>query len=116
MSWITHQTKPILYIDLRNKSEDEIIRFANEAKDLLISTKKADNLRLINVEGAFGNKVIMDELKRVGTLTKPYWTKTAIVGVSGMKSILLKAYNAIVKGNTKSFDMEYDAKEWLILP
>ena len=92
---------------------DTLIQIAEEAKNTLIQTGKNDNIRLINCEGAFGNKTIMGELKRIGKLTKPYYTKTAIVGVTGMKSILFKAYNAVVKSNTKSFDTEEDAKEWL---
>ncbi|UYP46681.1 hypothetical protein NEF87_002966 [Candidatus Lokiarchaeum ossiferum] len=114
MSWINYKNKKLLFIDLRNKKEEEVIKLAGDAKDILINSGKTDNLRIINVEGAFGNKAIMNELKRIGKITKPYYTKTAIIGVTGMKSILLKAYNSVVKSNTKSFETEEKAKKWLV--
>lgn len=70
---------------------------------------------LINVTNAGGSKEWMDESKKYGKELARRTIKSAVLGVTGIKKVLLMGYNSVVaKGMMKPFDTEKAALDYLI--
>jgi hypothetical protein len=114
--WIDFKHKKIIYVDYSNLSGDEMLPVLHELEEE--AKKSAEKiLILINFTDSFSNANFLEEVKRVGKeTTEKKAIKTAIVGVGGLKNLLLKAYNAFtgVGVNQRLFNDIEDAKKWLV--
>ncbi|MEO9484157.1 MAG: hypothetical protein ABJG47_11950 [Ekhidna sp.] len=115
ISYITHNDKRILYVDLtESKTEKRSLELLEETKDayLASSTKL---LVLVNTVGAFVNPVVSNKMKEYGKMYfKDRAEKRAFVGIQGLKKLILKAYITMVGGNIRVFDDIESAKEYLV--
>lgn len=114
VSYITHKGKEILHVDfkdIKNKTVvlgeiDEMAKFYRE------STKEI--LLLLDVRGTFTDPEVMDKLKSYGkTVFKGKSRKRAILGVSGVKKLLLKAYSTVTNTSLAAFEDIEEAKDYL---
>jgi len=108
-----HRGKEILYFDYQGLNEAQMIDLIKQAEALILSENKPV-LQLTNIKNAFATPGFMSVVREAGEKTKHLTTKSAIVGISGAKKILLGAYNAIVGGVVKPFDNEDDALDYLV--
>jgi hypothetical protein len=115
--WIEHEGKKILYIDYRGAKDGK------DAVDLLMKAveieKRSEGHLLIlqNFEGTFGNDEYMAKVKEVGKEVNDKVFRNALVGITGVKKILLAGYAKISgEKGLKTFDSEQAGKEWLISP
>jgi hypothetical protein len=112
VKWMDYKGKQILYVDFRKLREEEVVETVElEAKMLAEATGQV--LVLANVEGATVSS--LGRIKQVGKEgIKPRIAKSALVGVSGLKEILLRAYNSFTGSTARSFATETEALEWLV--
>ena len=69
---------------------------------------------LLDVRGTFVNPEVMDKLKHYGkTVFNGRSAKRAILGVTGVKKILLKGYNLFTSTSVTPFETEVEAKDYL---
>jgi|YelNatPaOPRAMG01_1025707.scaffolds.fasta_scaffold63823_2 hypothetical protein len=116
-SWKSYGGTQIFYCDYSGLKPDEMIKFLHETCDVLRKTPNKVPL-LVNFENTVGTTEYMNEVKRLGTeVIAPKTTKMALLGISGVKSVLLQGY-ALFTGqkNIKSFKTEKEAMEWLVSP
>lgn len=112
-SFIEHKGKKILFIDYHGliKKED-MMKTLDESMELF---KELDEKArtLIDITDAAGSKEWMDESKKRGKAVSDKVHKSAIVGVTGIKKVLLMGYNAVAGGRVKPFDTKEQALDYL---
>ena len=112
---IYYKNKEIVRADFQGLTEDDhLIAFMHEIDAYL---KKLDRpmLRLTLIHGVYFTPKVMTHLPWVTKDLQNSTIKDAVVGVTGIKRILLQSYDAIIPGRVKAFDSEEEAKEWLVL-
>lgn len=69
---------------------------------------------LLDLRNSFANKDATDAFGESGKISKSLLKKTAVLGITGLKKILLNAVNRISSVEARAFNSEEEAKEWLI--
>jgi hypothetical protein len=115
VQWIERNGKRILYVDHRHSSSDQIIENIKTSEKMVASM--TGGLRTYaNFEGAIVDKEVMQHLKKSGAeVFEPITQKQAIVGVKGIRHVLLQAYNMFTGGgqHQQLFESEEEALAWL---
>jgi len=115
-TWIEYKGKKIIYGDYRKLRGKELIA-AVDAEAKLVQAAPGKVLILDDFTGSVVNSEFMEYAKKVGKeLIEAKTEKCAVLGIEGVKNVLLKAYNWFT-GATKHqrvFDSEHEAKEWLV--
>lgn len=115
---ISHKGKDIAYLDYRNlkKPSDFKIKvgetlertkyyYENNIKDILVLT---------DLTGSFIFGDAPKYLKESTKLGKPFVKKSAVIGISGTKRVLLNMINVFSGYRTKAFSTIEEAKDWLV--
>ncbi len=112
-----HHGKKIIFLDYTGVShheEDKFIKELDEVKNFILS--QGDNLLiLVDVRNSYGSPKMMNKMKEDGKLEKPFIKKQAVVGITGMKEILLKGINLFTNINITPFKTIEEAKDWLVV-
>ena len=116
---IEHKGVKIVYLDYRNlkKTEDfkrkvhatiERTKFyeENNISDLLVLTDLTDSF-IVGDASKY--------LKQSTKLGKSFVKKSAVIGITGAKKVILNIINVFSGYQTKAFDTAEEAKDWLIL-
>lgn len=115
VGFIEYKGRQILYVDLRKENTQEK---ALRALDEMVQAFKDTDEKLLvlsNIEGAFvGPEVIEKTKQRAKEIFNPQSKKRAMVGVKGLKKIIINGYMSIMGGKLRVFDTEEQAKEYLI--
>lgn len=110
--WIEHKGKRILYVDYRGLKGAQLIEMAEtEAKTIVAAPTKV--LVLDDFEGISVDSEFMNRIKQLGKDAEPKTARCAILGVTGLKEILLRAYNAFTGGRSQPFRTKAEALDWL---
>jgi hypothetical protein len=112
--WILHKGKKIIYIDYVGLKPQEMSELVKEATKIIVASKSIEVLSLSNVTGCYFNSELMDLIKTQGAISLPLTKKAAVVGVTGLKNVLLTAANAVWPKSRKPFDSVEQAKDWLV--
>jgi hypothetical protein len=112
---INYNGKNIIHVDysgLSNQNEKEFLQIINEATQFMLKQGR-DLLVISDFRESTGNKTIFDKLKEASATIKPLRKKSAVLGISGVKSIFLKGVNLFSDSELMSFTNLEDAKKWL---
>ncbi len=116
---ITHKGKIIYFNDWTNlKDENDFapkIEEGNANTRFLMNAGKKDILTLTDVSGSFTFGKTIQLMKEAAALAKPITKKSATVGLSGSKIVLLNSLNYFSKSDIKAFSTIEEAKDWLVL-
>ena len=117
VDWIEHKGKRILRADYRGcHTEEEMLQVLDEqGKQLRLRPVKT--LLLSDFGGTAVGSAFMNEVKRRGAESGDRLIeKNAVLGVTGLKGILLDGFVAAtgLKDRIRSFDNEADAMAWLV--
>ncbi len=114
MKWIEYNEKDIFYIDYSNLSGEKFLKLIRE-QDIYIKTlEKQDVLFLLNIKNMFFDNEGKEKIKESAKLISLHSKKFALVGLTGLKKILLSIINKITSLGAKGFSNEQDAKDWLV--
>ncbi len=121
VQWKEHQGKTYLSIDYRGCStqQDMIDTFEQQVTEMrAVSAAGGRTLVLSNFEGTKVGSELLDRIKQAGKERgQQSLGKNAILGISGLKNILLKGFIAYTGlHNVKPFDDEAAALDWLVGP
>lgn len=116
ISDISHQGKEVILVDYSDcKKKQEMLDLAIELTDCLLAKPDKHLLVLFDYTDAYLSSDFMKVAKE-GRI-KLYKTKTAkaaALGVTGIKKVLLKGYNALSKGEgIQMFDTKSQALDYL---
>lgn len=110
--WRTYQGQKYLYIDHAGTEQETVDNIEVAIREIKNSGDK--NLRVLgNSAGAYGTKAVMDGLTKLGNEAKPYVTRWAVIGVTGIKKVLLKTFNTLTGQIAVPKDNEDEALTYL---
>lgn len=115
VSYIQHKGKKIMYVDYTHcKNPKELMDVLDEVRREYERTTETF-IALADFRGTFGNSEFM---KKANQLAKDHLDKrtlkTAVLGVTGIKKILLNGYNALINNKLVAFDTKEEALEYLV--
>jgi hypothetical protein len=117
VKYVQYKGKTIFYVDFRNmtgeQTKEAIATLDEEAKEM--RTWKQKGLILNDFRNAKATTEFMSYAKKLGKeVFAAKVRKSAAIGITGVQSILLQAYNAFAQDKIVPFATEEEAKEWLI--
>jgi hypothetical protein len=112
-NWIEYKGKEILFIDYRGLGMDESLETLEQVEKI-ITERKEKVLILVDTRDTYTSAEFMARLKETGKQMRPLMKKQAIVGITGLKAILLDAYNRFTGASLRPFSTLAEAKEWLV--
>jgi len=114
MSWVQYKGKEIEIDDFTNLSGDELVKIVRANSELTLSNGKKNILAIIDFTNSYANKDAINAFKEASEKTEHLLDKTAVLGITGVKKILLNFLNKVTNIGAKSFNSIEEAKEWLI--
>ncbi len=112
--WITYRGKKILLNNYKNMSGEESVPLIKEGVEYIKDMADPSTNLLIDVTNALDTQHTQLEFRKASIACKPYINKVAVIGITPLKAILLKAINKFSGINAMPFSDESKAKEWLI--
>ena len=113
--WLDYKGKRVLLSDLSNLRGQELVDVAEETERVIFEHGKKDILSLVDVTDAHVFGPSLGVLKKVRQNLYPYALKTAVIGISGAKAVLLQAVDKVTKGReSKVFRTRKEAMEYLV--
>jgi hypothetical protein len=112
--WILHKGKKILHISYIDLSPEKRLDQVREATRMIVESGSKECLSVSDLTGCFVDRAFIELAKQQSKISLPLTRKAAVVGVTGIKRILLDAVNAISPKARKPFDTVDLAKEWLV--
>jgi hypothetical protein len=114
IDFIDYKGKQILYMDFSNLLPENLPSYLEEAKTVISSQPEHSVLIMTNVTNLRFDynlsQAIMDYTKH----NKPYIKASAIIGLSGLQSIILNSIKLSTGRDFALFDNIDEAKEWLV--
>ena len=114
MKWLTYKGHEILLDDYSNLKPDVFLPLINVVTDLTFKSGKENILLIVDVSNSYANKEIIAEFNVSGKRSKSLLKKTAVLGITGVKKILLNVVNRFTGLDAKAFSSLEEAQDWLI--
>jgi hypothetical protein len=112
--WIEYKGKKILYVDYTPcKTKEEMLAMLEEIA-VVFDQSGGNVLSLTNFEGNYGSKEFMERGSELSDVFRRNRKKSAVLGVVGVKKILLQAYTMLTRDNMVPFDSREKALEYLV--
>lgn len=112
--WLTYKGEQIFFQDYTNLEGDEVACLIPAFTEIELDMVKEGSVQLLDFTESFANRAAINALAEAAKLTKHLYEKTAVLGITGIKKILLNALNRITNIGAKAFASEEEAKKWLI--
>jgi len=116
LSWREHKGRKILVADYRGLHQDQCMAQMREIGRVL-AAEPAGTLLLVDARGMPVSMEFMKEAKRIADeVYVPRRTRQAVIGIDGLKGILMKGFNKFVPKEmaTVPFDSEQAAFDYLV--
>ncbi len=113
VQFIQHKGRKILHLDFTNKKSLEVLPLIEQAKAAISSQPPKSVFTLTDVTGMGFNSESTDALKKFVDHNKPFVAAAAVVGVTGLKQIILNAIMKFSGRHLHAFNSVDEAKEWL---
>jgi len=105
-----HNGKQIIFVDFKGLKEKEMIELAKNHLELTLKTKLPF---LADYHNTYGTSGFMVQARNFAETTKNIIDKGALLGISKVKSILLKGAVFFIGVNYKAFDNREEAIRFL---
>jgi hypothetical protein len=110
---INHKDRDILYINHRGLSGDALYESIKEANTFLLKEKK-EYLTIADFTDSTATKKTNDYLQSDETKeVSKYISKQAVIGLTGIKKMMLRVYNVFTGLNLKAVNTLEEAKEYV---
>lgn len=115
VSIITYKEKEIVFADFSTlKDQEHLIADAKKAAKVLRERKEPDPKFLVDFSGASLGIDFMSQIKKEGKqILRNRSVLTAVIGISGLKKVMMKGYVRFTGSALKAFDTLNEAKEYL---
>lgn len=111
---IRYKSVDIIYLDFTNmKNQNEILRLEDDGAELIQKQKFNSALTLTNMNGMFFNNEIRNHFSKVVKANEPFVKAAAVIGLTGLISIMYKSFIAITGRNIKLFKTKQEALDYL---
>ncbi len=114
VQWIEYKGHKILYADYRGLvSEDKMLENL-KAEEEFYKTISSKILSLNDYRDTYVSNNFINKVTELGKINKDKNLKSAILGISGVKKLLLNTFSTISGMPVRSFSDETEAKEYLV--
>ena len=113
IKFLNHKGKQILHIDFSNCSPQEMLTHIQQAQRIISTQPKDSVFTLTDVTNAHYDRKVSAALKEYTNANKPFVKAAAVVGVTGLKEVILNAIIFFTRRSFSLFDSIEEAKEWL---
>jgi hypothetical protein len=111
---ISYKGKTIVYLDFTNmKDKEEIMKLEKEGSDWIRSQSLNSVYTLTNMEGMFFNNELKKWFEEIVKVNAPYVRAGAVVGMTGLISIMYNAFVTVTGRNIKMCKSKDEALEYL---
>jgi len=111
--FISHKGTEILLLDCSGCKAVELFPIIARARTLIASRPKGSLRTLTDVTGAEVNDALAQQVKAFSLHNKPYVKAAAVVGIEGVKQIILNSVELASRREFQVFDAVDAAKDWL---
>lgn len=109
---LSHNGKTIHYLHHQGIKGAELVASVKEANNYIL--KHGNILVIVDFTDSFADKAVMDELKSEESKEVAKTAKCiAVLGVDGIKKVLLNGYNHLTGSDTRAFSTLDEAKAYL---
>ena len=91
VTFLTHKGVRILYEDLENAKQEDVLPWIERAKGVIRSQPEKSVLALLNVKNAKFDTEVTAALKEFAKGNEPYVKFAAVYGIEGLKEIIFKS-------------------------
>jgi hypothetical protein len=114
-SWIEHRGRKVLFFDYRNQKTDQELIATLEAGSAMMQPLAAPALLYNDFEGSVIGSAYMKRVKQVGRNNQRLIGRSALIGISGLKTIFFNAYlRATGERHTRAFRTRDEALDFLV--
>ena len=113
IEWINYKGMQILFSDYKGLSSEEMIKHLKKETQMILQQKEPI-LYMADFTSTIFTTEFMHAVNEDGKLTKRLVKKSALVGITGMKAVMLNTFNMITGIKARAFDNEYKAKDYLV--
>lgn len=114
ISVLEHKGKKILYANHQNCNAEHTINTIKQSEELIINMSNPDLRLLVDIRNCEITGEVIEQFKITAKKIKEYRKKTAVLGIKGVRKVMLIAVNKFSGIGAKAFDDEITAKEWLV--
>jgi hypothetical protein len=115
LKFVEYKGKKILVEDFSNiNDEEEFIALLNQAEQIIHSQPPKSVLAVVDLKNARFSPRISEISKEATESNTPYIRASAMVGVSGLMGIMVRAISRFARRDLVSFNTREEAMEWLI--
>ncbi len=114
ISWVTHKGKEILVLNFSELADGECLKQIDKVENYIQSTTQKEILKLSIMTDSCLNDEIMLRIESLNQKYDSLVEKEAVVGISGIKKVFLRAAGAVSSKDLKPFDEVDDAIDWLV--
>jgi hypothetical protein len=114
ISFITHQGKPIMVIDLSDCEAKEILVLLDEIQRTVARHERGSLLTLADLKGAHIDRAVATRIKEVLVLDRPYVKKSAWVGVESLPHVYYENFKTFSQRDFPPFATREAAMDWLV--
>ncbi len=111
--FIEHRGKAILFIDLSGCATEGLFPLVEEAKAAIRTQRHGSVLTLTDVTDTCFDSTLSVAMKELVQHNKPYVAAAAVVGVTGLKQIILNSVMRFSGRHLHAFPSLDEAKDWL---
>jgi len=114
--FLTHHEKQIFLCDYSNFGSDSAALIAEMTAAEAVMGRQPENslLVLMDVRNSVASKEAVESIKKGAVKTKKVVRKLALVGVTGVKKIIMQAVSRMSGHQATVFDNVEKAKDWLV--
>jgi len=113
IKFINHGNQEILFLNFAKCRIDEVSTVIEEAKRVIRTRPEKSVLTLVDVTEMRFDDRVTQHMKEFTAHNKPYVRASAVIGVTGLKKIILDAVMLFSKRKFHTFDTVEQAKTWL---
>ncbi|MBS1558982.1 MAG: hypothetical protein JST69_09680 [Bacteroidetes bacterium] len=111
---ITEAGKEILLLDYRGCNEHQMLQLLSEAKEWLEQQERPQLVLSVFNEHNFATAAFMKTVVAYNQQLDKKIEKQAVVGLNGVKKMILKGFNFLIKRNVRGFDAQQEAIAFLL--
>lgn len=113
VEWVNHKGMKILVFNCKGLKEDTMKPESDILLAMVVKEPERSVLILTDVRDTVVNTEMVQIFKEYGDMMKKYFRKQAVIGVTGIRQILLNAVTRFT-GQAQVFDDIEKAKDWLV--
>jgi len=112
--WIEHAGHRVLLHDYSHLSGPDYAHAIHDRVASLARSGVTGVPLLLDVTDSFVNKDALAAFKRAGVDVRPFVSKIAVIGVTGLQKYFLHLVNQFSGVGARPFDTRIEALEWLV--